>query len=170
MGKKGLEILELNIEQLITDLNKALSEEWLAYYQYWIGAKIMEGPMRTEIANELLVHANQELNHAVLLVDRIIQLDGTPILSPQQWSEKAECAYQSPDDPYIEEILRQNLFSERCAIKRYKDIADYTYGKDHATYQTVSTILNEELEHEQDIEDWIRDINKMKEDFKKMRL
>jgi len=31
------------------------------------------------------------------------------------------------------------------------------------------TIPNEELEHEQDIEDWIRDIVRMREDFKKIR-
>jgi len=28
-------------------------------------------------------------------------------------------------------------------------------GKDHTTHQMVTTILNEELEHEQDIEEWL---------------
>jgi len=31
-------------------------------------------------------------------------------------------------------------------------------------------ILNEELEHEQDIEDWITDIERMKEDIRKIRV
>jgi len=31
-------------------------------------------------------------------------------------------------------------------------------------------MLNEELEHENDIEDWITDINRMKEEFKKIRM
>ncbi len=40
-------------------LTTSLSEEWLAYYQYWIGARMMEGPMRSEVEPELLLHANQ---------------------------------------------------------------------------------------------------------------
>jgi bacterioferritin len=32
------------------------------------------------------------------------------------------------------------------------------------------TILNEEIEHEQDIEDWLADLERMKEDIKKFRL
>ena len=64
MGKRGVEILDIDVNELIKMLNEALSEEWLAFYQYWIGARIMEGPMRSEIEPELLIHANQELNHA----------------------------------------------------------------------------------------------------------
>ena len=85
MGKHGIEILKIDVKELIRMLNAALSEEWLAYYQYWIGARVMEGPMRSEIEPELLVHADQELNHAVMVVNRIIQLGGTPVLSPSEW-------------------------------------------------------------------------------------
>jgi len=31
-------------------------------------------------------------------------------------------------------------------------------------------ILNQEIEHENDIEDWITDINRMKEEWKKLRI
>jgi len=72
-------------------LNAAPSEEWLAYYPYWIGARLMEVPMRSEIETELLLHATQELNHAVLLVNRIIQLVGKPVINPKQWSKLARC-------------------------------------------------------------------------------
>lgn len=170
MGKRGIEILGLNVEALVKTLNEALSEEWLAYYQYWIGAKVMEGPMRTNIESELVIHANQELNHATLLAERIIQLGGTPVLSPDEWSKLAHCKYQAPEDNYIEAVLKQNLDSERCAIQRYKDIIDSTNGKDHTTHQLAITILNEEIEHEQDIEDWIKDINRIKEQVKSLKL
>ncbi|MDD4576821.1 MAG: ferritin-like domain-containing protein, partial [Bacteroidales bacterium] len=73
MGEKGIDILKLDVKKLIKMLNEALSEEWLAYYQYWIGARVMEGPMRSEIEPELLLHATQELNHAELVAARIIQ-------------------------------------------------------------------------------------------------
>jgi len=170
MGKQAIKVASVDVKKLIKMLNAALSEEWLAYYQYWIGARLMEGPMRSEVEPELLLHADQELNHAVLVVNRIIQLGGTPVINPTQWTKLARCAYDEPSDPYIEVILEQNLNGERCAIKRYQEIADFTAGKDHSTHQMAVTILNEELEHENDIEAWITDIKRMKDEFKKMRM
>ncbi|HAS74244.1 MAG TPA: ferritin [Clostridiales bacterium UBA8960] len=170
MGKKAIEISNLDVDQLIGMLNEALAEEWLAYYQYWIGAKVMEGPMRSEVEPELLLHASEELSHAELVAGRILQLGGTPLLNPSLWASHARCPYEAPEDPYIEEILKQNLNGERCAIQRYEEIADFTSGKDHATYQMAITILNDELEHEHDIEDFLRDIERLKEDIKKFRL
>jgi bacterioferritin len=170
MGKEAIRVASVDVEKLLTMLNAALSEEWLAYYQYWIGARLMEGPMRSEVEPELLLHAEQELNHAVLVVDRIIQLGGTPVINPLDWTKHARCSYDEPSDPYIEVILQQNLKGERCAIQRYQEIADYTSGKDHATYQMAVQILNEELEHENDIEAWLSDLQRMKDEWKKLRL
>jgi len=170
MGQQAVKILKLDTKELIKMLNGALAEEWLAYYQYWIGARVMEGPMRSEVEPELLVHADQELNHAVQVVDRIIQIGGTPLLNPDQWLKHSECAYEEPTDPYVEAILNQNLIGERCAIQRYQQIAEFTYGKDHSTHQMAIGILNEELEHEEDIEAWLADLERMKEDFKKLRM
>ncbi len=170
MGKHGVDILNLDVDKLIQMLNEALAEEWLAYYQYWIGSRVLEGPMRTDIEQELQVHADQELNHAVMVADRIDQLGGTPVLSPADWMKLSKCKYAAPEDPYIEVILDQNLDAERCAIKRYQEIADFTYGKDHTTYKMATTILEEELEHEQEIEDWMADIDIMKENLKKLRM
>lgn len=170
MGKKAVDIANLDVEKLILMLNEALAEEWLAYYQYWIGARMMEGPMRSEIEPELLLHATQELGHAVLVVNRILQLGGTPILNPNQWATYARCDYEEPTDPYVEAILEQNLRGERCAIQRYEEIAEFTAGKDLATYQMAITIMSDELEHEHDIESFLRDIDRLKEDIRKLRL
>ncbi|MEW9123800.1 MAG: ferritin-like domain-containing protein [Thermotaleaceae bacterium] len=170
MGRKAVEIANLDVEKLIQMLNEALAEEWLAYYQYWIGARLMEGPMRSEIEPELLLHATEELAHAELIVNRILQLGGTPVLNPDLWSKLARCKYEEPTDPYVEAILQQNLSGERCAIQRYEEIASYTNGKDHATYQMATTILNDELEHEHDIEDWITDIERLKDDIRQIRI
>ena len=170
MGKKAVDIAKLDVEKLLEMLNAALAEEWLAYYQYWIGARLMEGPMRSEIEPELLLHATQEFGHAELVVNRIIQLGGTPILNPDAWTKHAGCSYEEPNDPYVEVILEQNLTGERCAIQRYEEIARFTEGKDYATYQMAINILNDELEHEHDIEDWLKDIERMKDDIRKIRI
>ncbi len=167
MGKEGVKIIKgLDVKELIELLNAALSEEWLAYYQYWVGARLMEGPMRTSIEAELLNHADEELGHARLLIDRIIELDGIPVLSPDEWTKRAGCEYFPPADPYVEVILNQNLQGERCAIERYQQIAALTDGKDFATHGLVVQILSDELEHERDIEDWLTDIQQMKSHIK----
>lgn len=169
MGLKAIQIVNLDVEKLLSMLNSALAEEWLAYYQYWIGARIMEGPMRKEVEPELLLHATEELGHAVLLVDRIIQLGGTPVLNPQDWATHAKCSYASPEDPYIETILNQNVEGERCAIATYQEIAEFTNGKDIATYTIATQILNDELEHEEDLEAFLTDLKRLKEDIAKIR-
>ena len=170
MGKKSINIANLDVEKLLEMLNGALAEEWLAYYQYWIGARIMEGPMRSEVEPELLVHADEELGHALLVVNRIIQLGGTPVLNPADWPKIARCKYEEPTDPYIERILEQNLDGERCAIERYQELSAFTEGKDYATYQMAVQILNDELEHEDDIESWLVDIERLKEEIRKIKL
>lgn len=170
MGRKAVEIANLDVNKLLEMLNAALAEEWLAYYQYWVGARVMEGPMRSEIEPELLLHATEELGHAELVAGRIVQLGGTPILNPADWVNHAGCAYEAPTDPYVEEILKQNLEGERCAIQRYEGIAEFCNGKDFATYEMAVTILNDELEHEHDIEDFLVDINRMREDLLKLRM
>lgn len=159
MGKENVEIVKkLDVKKLIEMLNAALSEEWLAYYQYWVGARLIEGAMRPSVEKELLLHANEELGHAEKLIDRIIQLNGTPVLSPEEWFKLARCKYYPPTNTYIEAILDDNLKGERCAIERYQEIADFTFGKDHMTYKIATEILAEELEHEQEIEDWLTDM------------
>ena len=165
MTEQAVKILKLDVPKLVKLLNVALAEEWLAYYQYWIGARLMEGPMRKEIEAELLKHANEELGHAVLLADRIIQLEETPLIDPKEWFTHAQCKYAAPTDIYIGAILKQNLDAERCAINRYQEIATITDGTDYATHEIAVSILKDELEHEKDLHDYLRDLKVMKEKF-----
>ena len=83
MGTKGREIVGMDVEQLFKLLNMAFADEWLAYYQYWLGAKVMKGPMKEAVITELLRHAADELHHAHLIAGRIIQLGGTPVAEPK---------------------------------------------------------------------------------------
>ena len=163
MGKENLKIVkDLDVKELIKMLKSALSEEWMAYYQYWVGARVIEGAMRPSVEKEFIKHAQEELQHAEKLVTRIIQLEGTPVLSPEEWFKLSKCKYLAPTDPHIETVLGQNLTAERCAIGTYQKLADFTFGKDHYTYKIALDILESELEHEQYIEDWLKDMSQMK--------
>ncbi len=70
MGQKGRSIVKMDVDELINLLNKALSDEWLAYYQYWIGAKVVKGPMKDAVIAELTLHATEELGHAELVIHK----------------------------------------------------------------------------------------------------
>ena len=163
MGQKGREIVKMDVDKLINLLNKALSDEWLAYYQYWIGAKVVKGPMKDAVIAELTLHATEELSHAELLSTRIVQLGGTPVLSPAEWLKLTNCGYNEPKDPYVEEILNQNIRGEQCAIRVYSDLLDITREADPVTYNMILTILSQEVEHEEDLSALKEDLELMLE-------
>lgn len=160
MGKIAQKICGLEHQQILDTLNQAYAEEWLAYYQYWIGSQIICGPMRVTIQQEFLEHAKEELEHANLISERIIQLGGVPLLNPVEWMQQARCGYETPKDDFCMSLLRQNLDSERCAIMRYQHLCEMSFGKDFETYEISSRILHQELDHEQDWEDYIEDFEK----------
>ncbi len=153
----------MDVDELINMLNKALSDEWLAYYQYWVGAKVVKGPMKDAVIAELTLHATEELGHAELLSTRIIQLEGTPVLSPSEWLKLTNCGYDVPSDPYVAEILNQNIRGEQCAIRVYSELLDITRVADPVTYNIILTILSQEVEHEEDLSALKEDLELMLE-------
>ena len=158
MGTRGREIVGMDVNELLKLLNQAFGSEWLAYYQYWLGAKVIKGPMKDAVAAELTLHATEELNHAVLLSGRIIQLGGTPLTKPQGWLQHSPCKYDAPDDPYVAVLLDQNIAGEQCAISTYKALMDATKDKDMVTYNLALTILEQEVEHEEDLQSLKEDL------------
>ena len=158
MGTKGKSIVELDVKKLLTLLNKAYADEWLAYYQYWVGAKVACGRMRGIVAGELEEHAGEELKHAQMLTERIITLGGAPLLKPQDLLKETNCGYDEPSDPDTKKLLKQNIAGEQCAIETYKKLLDFVQDKDPVTYHIVLEILEDEIEHEEDLESLLSDM------------
>jgi len=164
MGTRGREILEsmgVKVPELIKMLNKAFADEWLAYYQYWMGAKVAVGMPKEAVVAELIQHATDELRHAGMVAERIIQLGGTPLLEPKEWYDHTNCGYDKPSDPDVRKLLEQNIKGEQCAISVYKELMDYTQEKDPVTYDIALQILTDEVEHEEDLEAIKEDIKVM---------
>lgn len=158
MGTLGQKIVGSDVKDIVGLLNKAYSDEWLAYYQYWIGSKVVKGPNKEAVIAELTLHATEELNHATLLTTRIIQLGGTPVTKPQDWYKLTNCGYEAPDDPFIVKVLEQNIKGEQCAIKTYNSLMKKTKDKDPVTYNILLTILTQEVEHEEDLQALLEDV------------
>lgn len=162
MGTKGREIIGMDVDELIELLNKAYADEWLAYYQYWVGAKVAEGPMRGAVVAELEEHAADELRHAGMLVERILQLGGTPIITPEDWYKMTNCGYDAPEDPKVTSLLEQNIKGEQCAIDVYQKLLEAVKDKDPITHNMVLEILADEVEHEDDLQTILEDYKSVK--------
>lgn len=162
MGTKARELVGEHADRIVELLNRALSDEWLAYYQYWIGSKVVKGPMKSAVEAELVQHAADELRHADMLVMRIVELGGTPVLNPKRWFELTNCGYDAPEDSFVRKVLEQNIKGERCAIDVYNKIISYTKDVDPVTYNLAVQIMSDEMEHEEDLQSLLEDLDNLK--------
>lgn len=161
MGTRGREILGLDVKEVTKLLQKAFADEWLAYYQYWVGAKVVKGPMKDALITELIEHANDELRHADMIANRLIQLGEEPLLKPEDWYEYTNCGYDAPEDPFVKSVIEQNIKGEQCAITVYQNMLDFTKEKDPITYNLALQILEDEVDHEEDLQSLLEDLTLM---------
>ena len=168
MARRGNSIIKgIEISEIIGALNKAYADEWLAYYQYYIEAKVIKGIMKDAAIAELTQHAADELRHANMVADRILQLGGTPLLHPKEWFSHTNCGYAEPKDFDVVSILEDSIKGEQCAISIYSQLVEMTKDKDIVTYNIVSEILADEVEHEEDLQSLHDDITEFITDIKK---
>lgn len=102
-----------------------------------------------------------------MIADRILQLGGTPILHPSDWLTHSNCGYDAPTNFDVVQILKDAIKGEQCAINTYSNIVELTRNKDIVTYDLVSQILADEVEHEEDLQTLHDDITEFINDIKK---
>lgn len=160
MARESVALLKgkVDVSKVLDQLNAALSEEWLAYYQYWTASKLVTGAQRVDLQREFSSHAAQELKHASMICDRIIELEGVPVLTPQEWYRHARCVYDTPTAFNSEYFLKMIIIGEQCSMRSYQQLAELTEGKDFITNALAKRLLAEEAEHEQAMQHYINDI------------
>ncbi len=167
MARVGNSIIKgIETKEVINLLNRAYADEWLAYYQYYIEEKVVKGIMKDSAIAELAQHAQDELRHADMIAQRILQLGGTPLLNPKEWFNHTNCGYEEPKNFDILAILEDAIKGEQCAIRTYSEIIDLTRNKDIVTYDIVSQILADEVEHEEDLVALQEDITEFVKELK----
>ena len=151
MGKQARAIVELSLKDLVKDLNKAYCDEWLAFYLYWYMAQIVSGKAYEDMKEMLEKIAKDELEHAAEIADLITKLGDQPIANPMDLEKNANNPYLMPpkNTADINRIIRIVAEAEADAIEVYNKIAKKTLGKDNVTYQLVTHILAEEVNHEE---------------------
>jgi bacterioferritin len=151
MGKQARAIVDLSLKEMVNELNKAYADEWLAFYLYWYMAQTVSGKAYEDMKEFLEKIAKDELEHATELADLIIKLGGLPIANPMDLEKNANASYMMPpkNTTDVNRIIRIVTEAEATAIEVYNKIAKKTLGKDNVTYQLITHILSEEVDHEE---------------------
>ena len=155
MGKRGREIVGVDVKELIKDLNKAYADEWIAYFDYTWAADVASGINSPAVAGELDRIAAEELEHSEEIAARILELGGEPIRDFEKLQPTANCKKVIfPKDPSdLKGILKGAIEAERCAIDVYNNLLKkIKIGKDPVTVQVIRHIMTEEIAHEEAFE------------------
>ena len=128
--------------QLIDLLNEDLAREYQAIIAYVVYSQVLKGPQYMNIADELEVHAAEELRHALTIAKQIDYLGGMPTVTPRpvRTSEKAE------------DMLRFDLEAENETIRNYRErVRQCEALGEFAMAEHIRSILVNEQEHQIDL-------------------
>lgn len=129
-------------EEMIALLNTDLTLEYSAAIQYIQHSAKVTGAQYQSIQKELVIHANEEIAHAIVLVDQIAYLGGDPTVDVAERHVAADST----------EMLKQDLEGERDAVSRYRErIGQARDMGEFGLARALEDILIMEEEHERDI-------------------
>ncbi|HEX4780466.1 MAG TPA: ferritin-like domain-containing protein [Usitatibacter sp.] len=138
-------------EKVLQLLNEALATEIVCTLRYRHDYYMARGLKAKVAAAEFLEHANQEMEHAGRLADRIVQLGGEPDFDPQTVTGRSHAEYKLGKT--LQDMIRENLVAERIAIDSYREMARYIGEDDPTTRRLLEGILEVEEEHADDLAD-----------------
>ncbi len=129
-------------EQLIGLLNEDLSREYQAIIAYVVYSQVLRGAEYMTIAKELETHAQEELQHALIIAKQIDYLGGQPAVTPKpvKTSDKAK------------DMLRFDLENETVTIAAYRErVKQCEALGEYAMAEHIRQILMDEQEHQIDL-------------------
>jgi len=145
-------------DKVLQMLNEALATELVCVLRYRHDYFVARGLKAKVAAAEFLEHANQELEHADMISERIVQLGGEPNFNPSGLVERSHSEYRLGKD--LQEMIRENLVAERIAIDSYREIIVYLSDNDPTTRRLMEEILAKEEEHADDLANLLEDLGK----------
>ena len=140
-------------DDIVRLLNDALATEIVCILRYKRHHFTAKGLASPAIANEFLVHANEESAHADMIAERIVQLGGEPDFNPKSLLDRSHADYDESLD--LKAMIRANLVAERVAIEAYTQTIRLIGDKDSTTRRMLEHILSQEQEHAEELSDWL---------------
>ena len=138
-------------EQVIQMLNEALATEIVCTLRYRHDYFMARGLKAQVAAEEFKEHAEQEMEHAERIAERIVQLGGEPDFNPETVTKRSHAEYRLGKT--LPEMLKENLVAERIAIDSYREMAQFIGEDDPTTRRLMESILEVEEEHADDLAD-----------------
>jgi bacterioferritin len=133
---------EISRDRLAQLLNEDLSREYQAIIAYVVYSQVLKGAEYMNIADQLELHAKQELDHALTLSRLIDYLGAMPSVTPKpvRTSEKAK------------EMLRFDLDNENETIRNYRQrVRQCEQLGEYAMAEQIRQILVQEQDHQIDL-------------------
>lgn len=140
-------------EAVVKLLNDALATELVCVLRYKRHYFMASGLSSPAIADEFLVHANEEAAHADRIARRIVQLGGEPDFSPSTLLQRSHAGYDESND--LKTMVRVNLVAERVAVEAYRQMIELIGDKDPTTRRMLEDVLADEEEHADELKDWL---------------
>ena len=140
-------------EAIIKLLNDALATELVCVLRYKRHHFLASGLNSPKIAEEFLIHANEEAAHGDLIARRIVQLGGEPDFSPATLLDRSHADYDASND--LQTMVKVNLIAERVACETYRQMISLLADKDPTTRRMLESILADEEEHADELKDWL---------------
>ncbi|MCR6477674.1 ferritin-like domain-containing protein [Variovorax sp. ZS18.2.2] len=140
-------------DDVVKLLNDALATELVCVLRYKRHYFTANGVASPKIAEEFLVHANEESAHADRIAERIVQLGGEPDFAPGHLLERSHAGYDESTD--LQAMVRANLVAERIAVESYRQMIVLIGDKDPTTRRMLEDILSDEEEHADELKDWL---------------
>lgn len=131
--------VKVSREELINLLNEDLAREYQAIISYVIYSQALKGAKYMNIAEELEVHAKEELGHAIQIAKQIDYLGGNLASIP-----KSVKTSKIPD-----EMLKFDLVNENETIRHYRPrVKQCEYLGEYAISEQIRQILVQEQDHQ----------------------
>lgn len=138
-------------QAVIRHLNDALATELVCVLRYRRHHYMAKGLASKSTATEFLVHSSEELGHADLIAERIVQLGGEPDFAPDSLTKRSHSEYVAAAS--LVGMIKENLVAERIAIDSYRELIDYIGDGDSTTKKMLESILRVEEEHADELAD-----------------
>ena len=129
-------------ERLAELLNEDLSREYQAIIAYVVYSQVLKGAAYMSIADQLQIHAKQELEHALIISRQIDYLGAMPTVVPKpvKTSEEAK------------DMLRFDLDNENDTIRNYRErVRQCEELSEYAMAEQIRAILVNEQDHQIDL-------------------
>ncbi len=139
--------------EVIKSLNEALTEELAAISQYFLHAEMCENWGYKKLAALNKKQSIDEMKHAEELIERILFLDGIPIMTNPQKLNIGKA---------VPEMLKNDLKLELSAVAMYNRFVDLATKKnDQGTVELLKKLLQDEEGHVDALEEQLDQIKDM---------